>query len=172
MIKGEVAMSPSSRRAFLLDSEDWQSYWQPWARFTCFYSYLHENSVQRGNRIYYDILELVLHSYFNWTEKWEFMKDGSWELAGTIKSWRRDRKCIFLLKRFSVIKQYVSLDTISVHRYALRPENLKQNKKFLGFKFATLEKGPVDICQHSSFCLVNSRKLKTHINIFRWRKHT
>lgn len=74
----------------------------------------------------------------------------------------------FLLKRFSVIKQYASLDTISVHRYVLRPEKVRQAKKFLGFKSATLEKGPVDICQHSSFCLVNSRKLKIHINIFRW----
>lgn len=73
----------------------------------------------------------------------------------------------FLLKRFSVIKQYVSLDTTSVHRYVLRPEKVRQAKKFFGFKSATLEKGPVGICQHSRFCLVNSRKLKIHINFFR-----
>lgn len=52
----------------------------------------------------------------------------------------------FLSKCFSVIKQYVSLDTISVHRYVLRPEKVKQAKKFLGFKSATLEKGPVGLC--------------------------
>lgn len=57
----------------------------------------------------------------------------------------------FLLKSSSVIKQSVSLDTISVPRYVLRPEKVRQAKKFLGFKSATLEKGPVDICQHSSF---------------------
>lgn len=52
----------------------------------------------------------------------------------------------FLSKCFSVIKQYVSLDTISAHRYVLRPEKVKQAKKFLGFKSATLEKGPVGLC--------------------------
>lgn len=52
----------------------------------------------------------------------------------------------FLSKCLSVIKQYVSLDTISVYSYVLRPEKVKQAKKFLGFKSAKLEKGPVDLC--------------------------
>lgn len=86
VIKDEVVMSRSSRWAFLLNTEDWQSYWQPWARFAYLCSYLHENAVQRGHRIYCDILEAVLHPYFSLTKKWLFKTDGSGELAGTIKS--------------------------------------------------------------------------------------
>lgn len=51
----------------------------------------------------------------------------------------------FLLKHFSVIKQYVSLDIISVHGYILRPEKVRQVKKFLSFKSATLATRPIDI---------------------------
>lgn len=50
-----------------------------------------------------------------------------------------------LLKHFSVIKQYVSLDIISVHGYVLRPEKVTQAKKFLGFKAAKLTARPIDI---------------------------
>lgn len=49
-----------------------------------------------------------------------------------------------LLKCFSVIKQYASLDIISVQWHVLRPQKVRHTKKFLGFKSAALEKSSVD----------------------------